>query len=350
MAGPTVTLAFAGDEKKLADSTKNVGSAVTQMSQRVESASGSMTTASSRFDKAGESADGAEGKFMGFHDVLDGVKGAFDTLSDPSASFTDKMIGLGQAGADTAGGMASFLIPAVSSLWAKIIGSTAATWLASTAQSAWTAVTSGTTIAMTFLNNAIKANPILFLVGLIVVLVTAFAALWTHSEGFRKFFIGMWNGIKTVVMAVVGGIKSAWDGVVDFFTHFPTRIGQALSGLGSLLKGIFTGALNGVINGINWALDHSINWLIHRVNDVSGLIGIPAIPDIPHIPTLHTGGIVPGDPGTMQLAVLKAGEHVTGDGGGSSGGGNVTFMGDLNSAFATMFMMLVRTGAIQVGA
>lgn len=60
------------------------------------------------------------------------------------------------------------------------------------------------TAAQWLLNVAMDANP----VGLIIIAIAAIAAgvflLWTHSAGFRNFFIGMWHGIWGVLKAIGG--------------------------------------------------------------------------------------------------------------------------------------------------
>jgi hypothetical protein len=277
-----------------------------------------MDDSGSRLDAAGEAADGAESKFMGFHDVLDGVKGAFETLSDPSASFTDKLIGLGQAGADVAGGMASFLIPAVKGLWTRLMATTVATYAVTAAQTAWSAVTKATAAATAALNAVMRANPILFVVGLIAALVTAFIILWNKSAGFRLFFINMWAGIRNTVGTVVGWIKDRWNGLVNWFKGIPRAIGRALGTLGGIISGVFKGAVNIIIDALNWGIDR-INDLIYAANVVSPFDDIPSIP---HIGRLHTGGIVPGMPGEEQLMLLQGGERVSTSSQG--GGGSVT--------------------------
>ncbi len=348
MAGkPQVTLTLAGDESKLTSAFDRVGDAAQSMGAKVGSASEDFTKAGRTADDFAEKTDTAETRATGFADTLDGVKAAFETLSDPSASLGDKLINLGRAGADLAGGFTQFVIPAVSGLWQRLMATTVATTAVSAAQTAWAAVTKGVTVATAALNAVLRANPIMTVITIIGLLVGAFILLWTKSEGFRNFFIGMWNGIKSVVGGVVDWIKGAWNGVISFFGSIPGRIGTALGALGSIAKNIFKGAVNGVVDGLNWFLDHSINWLIDRVNDISGLIGIPAIPRIPHIPRMHTGGVVSGMPGTEQLRILQAGERVSTSSQGG-GGGTVTFAGDLDSGLAKLIMRLIRTGEIRI--
>ena len=84
---------------------------------------------------------------------------------------------------------------------------------------AWTLATQGQTIAQRLLNLAMKANPIGLIISLIAGLVTGFILLWQKSEGFRNFFIGMWEGIKNVVGVVVEWIKENWKTLLLFLTN-----------------------------------------------------------------------------------------------------------------------------------
>lgn len=88
-----------------------------------------------------------------------------------------------------------------------------------TAFKAWTLATQGQTVAQRLLNLAMKANPIGIIISLIAGLVTAFVLLWNKSEAFRNFFIGMWDGIKKAVGAVVDWIKENWKTLLLFLTN-----------------------------------------------------------------------------------------------------------------------------------
>lgn len=347
MAGkPTVTMTLAGDEKKLTSTFDRVGDAAKAMGDKVDAASDDFAKAGRTADDFAEQTDTAETRATGFADSLDGVKSAFDTLSDPTASTTDKLIGLGRAGADLAGGFTNFIIPAVSGLWQRLMATTIATNAVSAAQTAWAAVTKGVTVATAALNTVMRANPIMTVITIIGLLVGAFILLWNKSEGFRNFFIGMWNGIKSTVGTVVGWVADRFNGLIDFFKSIPGKIGTAMGSLGSIVKNVFKGAVNGVVDALNWFLDHSINWLINRVNDVSGVIGVPAIPTIPHIPRMHTGGIVPGMPGQEVPIMAMAGERVSTSSQG--GGARVTFAGDLDGMMQAAIMKWIRNGEIRI--
>lgn len=64
--------------------------------------------------------------------------------------------------------------------------------------------------AMLLLNLAMNTNPIILIVSAIAGLVAGFIYLWNTSEGFRNFWIGLWDGIKKTVSTVVEWIKKNW--------------------------------------------------------------------------------------------------------------------------------------------
>lgn len=76
---------------------------------------------------------------------------------------------------------------------------------------AFQTATTGLTIAQKALNLVMNANPIGIVISLIAALVAAFVYLWNNCEGFRNFWIGLWDNIK-----YYAGI--AVDGIVNFFT------------------------------------------------------------------------------------------------------------------------------------
>lgn len=342
---PTVTLTLAGDEKKLTEAFDRVGAASKAMGDKVSSTKGDFDSVGRSTDNFVDKADGAESKAIGFTDTLSGLQGAMQGLTDPTLSTGERLAVLGQAAADLAGGFANLVIPALGKMGSALLASSAGQWVLNAAQSTGTVITGALTTAFGALNTVMRANPILTVITIIGLLVGAFILLWNKSEGFRNFFIGMWNGIKTVVGKVVDWIKGAWNGVVDFFSKLPGRITGFFRGLGEGIKNIFKGAVNVLIDLLNGGIG-LINGLLHGINNVSGLLGIPAIPDIPKIPRLHTGGVVDGMPGTEQLRVLQAGERVTTSSQAGSGGRLVISAG-ADSALASFLMSLERKGIIR---
>jgi len=306
---PTVTLTLAGDESKLTDAFDKVGQSAKSMDDKVDTASRGLDQSSSRFDTVGESADNAESKFMGFHDVLDGVKGGMETLADPSASLTDKLIGLGQAGADIAGGMASFLVPMLGTLWTTLT--------TTVIPSVWSFTT------------ALLANPITWVVVGVAALIAILILLVTH-----------WDAVKNVVGNVIGWIRDRWNGLMGWFMGIPDWFGRIFGSVGNAISSAFKSAINWVIDRLNWFVDRA-NDIIYGINVISPFNDIP---NIPHIPRMHTGGIVPGMPGTEVPIMAMAGERVTPNGQGGGLELRVTGSGGLWE----LIQNAIRNGEIQL--
>lgn len=325
MSGPTVTLTFEGEESDLVNAMDHVGKSSQQMNDHIGTAAKDIRSHAKAFDAMGEGTDKAEKHFMGFHDVVDGTTAGLAAWNDESMSTQDKMIAMAQSAADLAGGMTNFLIPAIGNVTTFMRG--------------------GLASAMTF----IAAHPLIIA---LTALVAIFVILWLKSETFRDIVIGSFKAVGDFVTGVfkgsIDGIMNAWNAVISFFGGIPDRIGRALGSLGAIIGNAFKGAVNGLVDGLNWFLDHSINWLINRVNDVSGIVGIPAIPTIPHIPKMHAGGEVTGPPGSDQLRILQAGETVFAAGSHAGGSMSLRVSSSTGSDWANLIMNLFRSYQIQL--
>lgn len=82
-----------------------------------------------------------------------------------------------------------------------------------------TIVTKAQTAAQWLLNAAMSANPIGLVIAAIAALVAAFVILWNKSEGFRNFWIGLWEKIMNAVQPVIDFIKGAFDAIISFFEN-----------------------------------------------------------------------------------------------------------------------------------
>lgn len=167
---------------------------------------------------------------------------------------------------------------------------------------------------------------IMLIIIAVAALVVGFIYLWNHSEGFRKFFIGMWEHIWSFLKMIgawfagpfAGFFVDAWNNLVagftiakdfvingfmfwlDTITHLPQRISEAAHGLW---------------DGIVTSFKAAINWMLRIWNDFHLTLGggtilgisIPSITlNTPDIPFLAGGGIVPATSGG-RLAVLGEG-------------------------------------------
>lgn len=121
----------------------------------------------------------------------------------------------------------SNLITSVSSAWGVL----------STALGIGTAVTEGATVAQTGLNLAWLASPITWIIAGITAVVAIFVLLWNKCEGFRNFWINLWETIKTA-------FGNAKDWVVN-----------GVSDLVSSAKNKFNELKEGLTKPINWAKD-----------------------------------------------------------------------------------------------
>ena len=104
--------------------------------------------------------------------------------------------------------------------------------------------------ALSSLWGVLMANPIILVIAAIAALVAGFIYLWNNCEGFRQFWIDLWNEIKNVCQPAIDAIKQAfenlmpqlqgiWHGIVEFFT-----------GIGNILKGIFSGDWDQIKQGL----------------------------------------------------------------------------------------------------
>lgn len=92
----------------------------------------------------------------------------------------------------------------------------------------------------------LSANPIGLVIIAITALVTGFTYLWNHCEGFRKFWIGLWNTAKSTISSAGNFIKGVIDRIKGFFNfkiswpHIPLphfNIQPSGWNVGDLLKG-----------------------------------------------------------------------------------------------------------------
>lgn len=124
--------------------------------------------------------------------------------------------------------------------------------------------------AFAALNLTMSANPITLVVAAIAGLVAAFLYLWENCDGFREFWISLWEKIKEIAGAVAVWFKETWAAVLAWFkeavatikTFFAnawagvkaafsnTIIGAYFKAIWETIKGIFS-VVKSVLSG-NW--------------------------------------------------------------------------------------------------
>ena len=95
----------------------------------------------------------------------------------------------------------------------------------------------GLTGALGLLSGAMNINPITLIIGAIGALVAAFIYLWNTSEGFRNFWINMWENVTSffqnawnvIVSFVTQTIPQMISNIGTWFSELPSKIGEWLS-------------------------------------------------------------------------------------------------------------------------
>lgn len=127
------------------------------------------------------------------------------------------------------------------------------------------ALINGVTKAFALLNLTMLSNPIVLIVALIAALVAAFIYLWNTCDGFREFWINLWDKITTYC-------GKALDAVVKFFSELPGKIKawfdrtiDNVVAWGKNLKDKATSAVKGMI-------DSAVNWCKQLPGKISSAI------------------------------------------------------------------------------
>jgi phage-related protein len=370
-----VTLTFAGDSTKLEQAFKGVGSAAKTMGDDVGTASRKVGDSTDSFDKLGGGLDTTYDKFDSLEAVGRGTTDTMSGLSsimkgDLLQGSTDLAGGV----AALADGIGGALVPMLKNgvtwiknttiaqrllnltmmlnpiglvvlaivalvavfviAWKKsetfrnivkgALGAVRAAfmWLVDGFGKAWKAL-SGAWSRFTSWVSGWKTSVTNRVKSLFAQIGAAFSAAWTAVSGAWGRFIGWVSGWKTSItnriysaFAQLGGaFSSAWTTVSGAW-------GRLLTWVGGWKKAI-SGKVSGMWDGIKEAFRSAINWMITKWNNLEFRIPsidthIPGVGHVggftlgtPNIPTFHTGGIMPGAPGSEGLALLQAGERIT---------------------------------------
>lgn len=117
--------------------------------------------------------------------------------------------------------------------------------------------------AMAILNATLMANPIGLVVGAIGALVAAFVYLWNTSDGFRNFWIGLWEDIKKATTKSV-------EAVSKFFTEtLPNAFKTAMNFIKDNWQGLLLTLVAGPVGIFKLFYDNSEKFR-NKVNEVVG--------------------------------------------------------------------------------
>lgn len=143
-------------------------------------------------------------------------------------------------------------------------------------------------------NAAQFASPTTWIVAGIVALIAVVVLLVKH-----------WDKVKKAGAAAWGWIKTAASNTWDFLKKIPGWIGQAFAKIADVISWPYRKAFNLIADAWNNTIGR-LSWTVPGW--IPGIGGNTI--SVPNLPHFHTGGMVPGAPGSEMLAVLQAGERV----------------------------------------
>lgn len=299
---------------------------------------------------------------MGVADTLTGVQDTSLGLSQiMKGNLFEGSLTAAQGFSDLGSGMVNFVIPAMKNMSKEMIGNAAAAVKSKVAMVgnkvatiASTAATKAMTIAQKGLNLAMRMNPIGLIITAIVALVAIVIVIEKKTGFFSKTWAKAWGKIKDVVAGVKDWISQHWplilgiltgpigiavlvirknkDRIVDFFKSVPGAIKSAFKGLASFISLPFTtafSAIKSLWNSTVGGFGFSVPGFVPGIGGESF-----------NIPMMHTGGVMPGAPGSQGLALLMAGERISPA--GASGGSTVLEIHSGGTAFDDALVEVLR--------
>lgn len=147
--------------------------------------------------------------------IARGSKAASSALVFMAEGSTLAKIALG--GLNIISKIGGWIMPAISAIGTFISGIMEGSAIAGAFSSAWGAIV------------AVITGPVGWIIGIVVAIVAAFVILWNKCEGFRNFFINMWNGIGASASSAWEGIKSAFGVLAEWFGTLWNSIKESAS-------------------------------------------------------------------------------------------------------------------------
>lgn len=149
----------------------------------------------------------------------------------------------------------------------------------------FTLVKSGTTI-FGALNTVMALNPIALVVAAIVGLIAIFVLLWNKCDGFREFWINLWNKIKSFGASAIDGIKNS-------FNKFKNSVGELkdnIVGKFNDMKSKVTNTFNNVKTAISNPIEKAKETVRKAVNKIKGYFDFDWSLPKPKIPKFKVSG------------------------------------------------------------
>lgn len=133
------------------------------------------------------------------------------------------------------------------------------------------------TIAVKALNVAMRANLIGLIVTLILGLVAAFIYLWKNCEGFRKFWLNLWDKIKDItsktVSAVTKKFKEIYKSLKDNFDSMKKKASEIMESIRKTISDKVQSAKEKAVSAFKSVKSGIINPIVSAKNKVVEVFG-----------------------------------------------------------------------------
>ena len=143
------------------------------------------------------------------------------------------------------------LSPVIGAVAGAIITYKGAVLLWNAAETAKNVVMGISTAAQWALNVAMTANPIGIVIVAIGALVVAFIVLWNKSEGFRNFWINLWEKVKAIVTSAWEGIKAGFEKIKNGISAVKEKVSTMWNGVKEKTSELWGGVKNAVSEKLN---------------------------------------------------------------------------------------------------
>ena len=143
------------------------------------------------------------------------------------------------------------LSPVIGAVAGAIITYKGAVLLWNAAETAKNVVMGISTAAQWALNVAMTANPIGIVIVAIGALVGAFIVLWNKSEGFRNFWINLWEKVKAIVTSAWEGIKAGFEKIKKGISAVKEKVSTMWNGVKEKTSELWGGVKNVVSEKLN---------------------------------------------------------------------------------------------------
>lgn len=162
---------------------------------------------------------------------------------------------------------------------AQVVANKVAVIAATAAEKGMTIAQYAAAAAQGALNTVMAANPIGLIIAGITALVAGFMLLWKNCEGFREFWINLWENIKIAWnsfkenwAAGIDAIKAIFEAAATFFSDIWDNIKTTISGKIEAIKTIITAVFNAIKDFIDKIWDSIKNTISDKINSAKEII------------------------------------------------------------------------------